>query len=420
MNIRILKKIIQLLLLLLLTNQSFSQQEDYKLLDRIVAIIKKDDITEQETLYEVNKEINLLKKNNLDYIYKEIYKKNLNLLIEKKLIEQYASEKNITVNENEIDLVIQNVLDNNQIDLETLKKELKKDNIDFKSFKSDIAYNLLLKKLKDNIISPYIKVSEYEIDGWLKNDSKKSNIEYEVFHILIKDRKKSFNIREQLNSQNFENFALEHSVGPNANNGGNLGWKKIEEFPNIFSEIIKKMNPGEISPIIESSNGFHILKLNSLKNNKKIDKLIVSKYKLMQILLKKDLISNDDDLQKKLIRIKKLIDADLKFEDAVNQYSQDKSFTKSDNLPWISYNTLPEEFKKSMKDYPEKIILGPFKSEIGWHLIKIYDFKEEDLTSQSIRDQAKLKILADKAEIRFKDWLINLKEISSFEILNDQ
>ena len=68
-------------------------------------------------------------------------------------------------------------------------------------------------------------------------------------------------------------------------------------------------------------------------------------------------------------------------------------------------------------EYPSNEIIGPFKTELGWHLVKVYDYNETDITSNTERQQAKIEIAKSKTEIRFKDWLDSLVMISKIKYI---
>ena len=94
----------------------------------------------------------------------------------------------------------------------------------------------------------------------------------------ISDRKsideKSFEIKEKIESQGFENVALSHSISLSSNNKGNLGWINGKSLSKEILNIVKKMNIGEISKPILQQNNFFFLKLNKKKiyNSKEINK----------------------------------------------------------------------------------------------------------------------------------------------------
>ena len=398
---------------------------DYKLLDRIAIIVEKGVITEREIqdllLINIDKtKKSSLPKSELEKIRKEVIK----ALIEKKLITQYAIKINLTPTEQEIDKIIENILKNNQISEEELKNQLENDGGNINLFRDDIKFNLTVQKIKDREIMPFVNVSEYEIDAWLKKNKNNSETEYKISHILIKKNNPNkeqvlSKIKEIKNPSDFLKIAQEFSDGPNAENFGDMGWKKIEDLPEIFTDFVKQSKIGEISEAIESSNGIHFLQVESIRNEMITSSIIVKQYKFQQILIKHNSISNNEDQLKKMNNFRNLILDGLIFSEAVKLYSEDQFNIDPNKLEWITFNGLLPEFKKNLSKYPSEDLLGPFKTDLGWHLVKVYDFREQDLTNDAEKQKVKIQIAQNKTEIRFNDWINALVKNSEIKYLNE-
>jgi len=404
---------------------SITLSNDYKLLDRIAIIVEKGVITEREIqdslLINIDKtKISSLPKSELKNMRKEVIK----ALIEKKLITQYAIKINLTPTEQEIDKIIENILKNNQISEEELKNQLENDGGNINLFRDDIKFNLTVQKIKDREIMPFVNVSEYEIDAWLKKNKNNSETEYKISHILIKKNNPHkeqvlSKIKDIKNPSDFLKIAQEFSDGPNAENFGDMGWKKIEDLPEIFTDFVKKSKKGEISEAIESSNGIHFLQVESIRNEMITSSIIVKQYKFQQILIKHNSISNNEDQLKKMNNFRNLILDGLNFSEAVKLYSEDQFNIDPNKLEWITFNGLLPEFKENLSKYPSEELLGPFKTDLGWHLVKVYDFREQDLTNDAEKQKVKIQIAQNKTEIRFKDWINALVKNSEIKYLNE-
>lgn len=398
--------------------------DDYKILDKIVATAEKDVITESEIRNEIlnNLEIKDLSKiptSDLKKIRTDVLKK----LIEKKVILQYAESINLLPSQQEIEMVVSNIASNNNITIEELKKEITNDGLSFEEFKNDLRYKLTIQKIKDREIMPYINISEYEIDGWIKNKQINSENEFKIFHILLKqdnpNKDKAIKeIKSIKNNIDFSEIATKYSDGPNALNGGELGWKKIQDLPEIFADFILQAKPGEISGFIESPNGSHVLLVEDIKTSQQ-EKILVRQYKFQQILLKNSSIVDNIELENKLKNINNLVSDGLEFSEAVKRYSDDQFNIDPKKLEWINYNNLLPEFRLNLSEYPKKDIIGPFKTEMGWHLVKIYDFREQDFTNEAEKQTAKIEIARNKTEIRFKDWIDALIKNSKIKYFED-
>jgi peptidyl-prolyl cis-trans isomerase SurA len=135
--------------------------------------------------------------------------------------------------------------------------------------------------------------------------------------------------------------------------------------------------------------------------------------------LKKNYISTDEEQEKKLDNFKNLIIDGLDFNEAVKLYSEDQTQINPKNLDWINYDNLLPEFRNQLGNYPEKKLIGPFKTDLGWHLIKVYDFRNNDISDDASRGLTKITLARKKTELRYIDWLDALKKNSSIKFIKN-
>jgi len=418
------KKIIFFYLLLIIFTKVIYANE-YELLDKIVVIVEKDIISESEIKEELNKKINLLQANEINNTnLKELEKQTIQYLIEKKLIIQYAQLINLTPSNEEIEIVFQQILTNNKINQETLKIELEHQGQNIFEFKDDLKFQLTLQKIKDKEIAPFIKISDYEIEDWLNKNRINDDVDYRISHIIIKKNNPEIThiidlINEKLKITSFENLALEYSDGPNKDKYGDLGWNKIQDLPDIFKDFIIKAAENEISKWIESDNGFHLLKMQKIKKENEEIKETIKQYKFQQILLKPNPINQDDEIQKKMNYIKNQIDSGLDFSDAVKLYSEDQFNLDKSNLEWINFDNLLPDFRVHLLDYAKEKLIGPFKTDFGWHLIKVYDFREKNISDNLMKEKARVSLIRKKIDLRYQDWVKGLIQNSTIKYLKE-
>ena len=400
--------------------------EDYESLDRVIAIVEKSVITKRELEKAINVLLRKLKQAerpipDQNVLIKEI----LDRLIEKKLIIQYAELIGIKVENKYLETIIGNIAKKNGLTIEGLRIQLKKDGLPFNEFKEGISYELLLNQVKEREITSKINVSDFEIKNILKKRKIMVPPEFKISHILLKKEngytvggEKLNKLLNQLKTVSFSNLAINKSQGPMASKGGNLGWKKIEGLPKIFSEVITEMSIGDISKPLISENGIHILKLDDAKNSEKTSKKIMSEqYNLSQLLIKINEINNEDDIKKQMNNIKNQIIEGLPFSEAASKFSEDLSSSNGGNLGWVDKNVMLPDYKKAVESSNISEVSGPFSTEIGWVLLLVSEKRNKDITGQKNMLSARIELLQRKTETKYKDWLDSLKEQVHIEIL---
>ena len=127
-------------------------------------------------------------------------------------------------------------------------------------------------------------------------------------------------------------------------------------------------------------------------------------------MLKKNQIISEDEIEKKLANIRNLIVEGMSFSEAANKYSEDGSSANGGDLGWLKTGDIIPEFEKEMDDLDLNEISQPFKTALGWHLIMVTDRREKDLSSESLRQKVKEKLLMQKTDMRFSDWVKTLRE----------
>ena len=411
-----------------LINPVYAVQE-YTEVDKIIAIVETQTITNSE-LNKKKESISkaLSQKGEAISSDKEITKLSLDQLITEKLVTEYALMQGININDERLNNVINNIATSNNISNEELIKEIERDGSNFSDFRENIRVQLIFEQIKKRIISTNIKISEFEIDNYIELQKERAPTKYNYSHIFIENirdgadnidievtKTKLNKVTNQLKEKNFEEVAIDYSDGPMATKGGLIGSKKIDEIPDIFIEILKSMNLGAISEPIKSSGGYHFIKLNKIEEFE-METIIVRQSKTKQILLKKNQIISEDDIEKKLSYIRNLIIEGMSFSEAAEKYSEDGSAANQGDLGWLNPGDTIPEFEKEMDNLKIDEISQPFKTALGWHLIQVIERREKDLSTESLRQKVKEILLKQKTEIRFKDWVKTLREGAHVEI----
>jgi len=429
-----MKKKIYLIILLLITiiqvNQNLLLAKNYIELDRVVAIVEKEVITEVELQNSIKQVLAQSKKDDGTDQYKDLLRAEvLDDLIQKSLIEQYARQSGITIEQKKIDAFIENISKKNNMTVEELKNNIEGSGVKFGKFIDNIRYELILKQIKRKEISSKINVSEFEIQAQLNKNAVLNPDIYNISHILIKTfseatpdeiEKKYKKIIEVhkiiLSGEKFEEVAMKYSNDTNAKSGGKIGWRKENELPKLFNDQIKKIDVGEVTTPFKSANGFHILKINEKKGREK-KKVLIKQTKLRHIIIKQNEITPEEEIIKRLERFKNLImDGSETFENLAKQYSEDGSAATGGDLGWVSPGSTLPVFENTYDALVINEISNPINTSLGWHLLQVTERRENDLTDESIKYSARVQLVNQKTELIFKDWIKQLRDQSFVDI----
>ena len=417
-------------LMMLQVSQNLHSAENYIELDRVVAIVEKEVITEVELQNSINQVLASSKSQDSENQYKDLLRAEvLNELIQRSLVQQYANQSGIKIEQKKIDAFIGNVAKKNKMTVKELKNNIESGGVKFAKFIDNIRYELTLKQIKNKEISSKINVSEFEIKAQLKKNQILNPDVYNLSHILIQNSSEASpdEIKENenksievykilLSNKKFEEVAKKYSNDPNAKSGGNMGWKKASELPKLFNDQIKKLKKGEITEPFKSPNGFHILKINEKKGIEK-KSVMVKQTKLRHIVIKQNEITPEEEILKRLSRFRSLIiDGSETFENLAKQYSEDGSAAIGGDLGWVSPGTTLPIFETTYDSLDINEISKPINTPLGWHLLQVIERRDNDLTDESIKYSARIELINQKTELIFKDWIKQLRDQSFVDI----
>ena len=402
--------------------------ENYIEVDSIVAIAETKTITKSEL---DNKKEKVKKKYLMQELDvpndKKITKQALDQLITEKLVIEYASNQGIEVSPEQLNNVLNNIAKSNEMSIDEMIEDIESDGTDYSDFREDIRIQLIFDQVKRRRVSSNIKISDFEIDNYIELQKERTPTKYNFSHIFIEfirnndeiDMQKTdeylTEVIENLKKNSFREVAKNYSDGPMAKEGGAMGSRTTEEIPDLFIESLQSMNAGDISKPLTGAAGYHLLKLNK-KTEFEMETIIVKQSKVKQILLKKNQIISEAEIEKKLAHIKNLITEGLSFSEAAEKYSEDGSASSKGDLGWLNPGDTIPEFENEMNNLDLNEISQPVKTALGWHLIIVTDRRDQDLSKESLRQRVKESLLKQKTEIKFNDWVKTLREGAHVEI----
>lgn len=398
---------------------------DIKPLDRIVAVVNEEIITQQEINELLHNTVQQLQKQNTQLPRMEILEKQLlERLILKRIQLQRAKEAGVTVSDNDLDQTLRRVAQDNHLTMEEFRQALFQEGTDMNHFREEIRGEILMTRLKEQEVSNRVNVTESEIDNFLRNqaNSPSSSEEYRIAHILVQiseqmgeaqivaRHKRAETAYENLRRGiNFAQVAAEFSDASDAMQGGEMDWRPVGQLGSPFAEILVKMQPGEVTPIVRSPIGFHILKLLARRQQEK-KTTIIEQTHAQHILIKVSELVSEEDAHQLIGQLMSRIHSGADFMDVAKAHSEDTSASAGGDLGWISPGDTVPEFEQAMNALLPGQIGQPVRSPFGWHLIKVIERRSQDVSERQEREMARKTIHARKADAIVQEWLQQLRD----------
>ncbi len=401
-------------------------------LDRIVVIVNDDVITDTELtsrLAETKKQLALEKiKMPPDNILR---KQLLERMVLERLQLQLAAQTGIRVSDADVDQAIETIARRNKLSVTDFRKTMVRSGIDVAAHRAQIRDQLTIQQLLEREINNRVTVTDSEVSNFLDNSQNRSDmgIAYQLSHVLIgipesaspeaiqAAKKRAEDIHRQLKQgADFEQLAVSYSQGADALKGGNLGWKQAGELPELFLGALKTMSPGDVSVILRSPNGFHILKLNNKRGDTQAE--AVTQTHARHILLRPSEIQSLEDARNKLLALRERIENGEDFTPLARANSDDTASAASGgDLGWVNPGQMVPEFEKAMNALKPNQLSQPVRSSFGLHLIQVLERRTHDISQERQLAAARQQIHARKADERYEQWVRQLRDEAFVEYL---
>ena len=393
--------------------------------DRIVAIINDDVITDTELerrLTQTKKQLALEK---INIPPDRVLRKQL---LERMIIEriqlQLAARLGIRVSKDDVDRAVKSIADRNKLDVEAFARTLKDQGFELSVFRSQLHDQVTIQKLLEREINNRVTVGEAEVNSFIENkkENNAADIEYKLSHIFMaipesaspeqiqaaRDRAEQV-YREVESSGDFERAAVTYSQSPEALSGGQIGWRKAGQLPNLFVDALKTLEPGNFSGVLRGPNGFHILKLNNRRGEAGSESVVQTHGR--HILLRQSEIQSLAEARLKLLQLRLRIEQGDDFAALARAHSEDAvSAAAGGDLGWMNPGQLVPEFERAMEKLKPGELSAPVETPFGVHLIQVLERRTQDVSQDRLRAAARQQIHARKADQRYEQWVRQLRD----------
>jgi peptidyl-prolyl cis-trans isomerase SurA len=412
-----------------LSLQAFAQTREIEtqgqLLDRVAAVVN-DGVVLQSEVDEklVAVKDNMASKGQQPPPDAVIRQQILESLITQEAEMQRADHAGLKVSDETLNNAMTEVATRNGITLRQLPQALAAQGIDYGSYRDSMRRELTLRLLQQRDVVGRISITPREIDQYLDRQARhpSANAEYNVSHILIAvpqeattaqleaAQKKADDIyRRAKGGEDFANLAIANSNSQTALDGGELGWRKGTELPTVLADTVLSLKAGEVSAPVRAPTGFHIVRVNEVRNLDKKD--VVEQVHVRHILMRTNELQDDATVKQKLENLRKRILAGEDFGALAQVSSQDaSSASDGGDMDWNSADIFPPDFAAVVSGLKVDEISEPFHTQAGWHIAQVTGRRKYDDTQELQRKQAADQIRASKVDEETELWLRRLRD----------
>lgn len=385
----------------------------------------------------------------------EIKRQALDILITESLIRQEGEDMGVRVSDQDLAHAVESVAKRNNVTVAQIKNQVKSVGLTWPQYEDRLRREITIDRVRQTMAESTVRISDADVDVYLKEQvaRKASGLEppppppppppkpqpvqplvMQIAQIFIPVpesasdeqvaalKKRIDGIRANLRKgQDFAVLAIENSEGPEAARGGDMGVRPAEGWPSLFISNARNLQAGQISGVIRSPAGFHILKVlgraggvqaapppppEPVRRTVPDGPLMVDQTKARHILIKTSEVMNNDQARQRLENARqRIINGGESFEVVARAVSDDASAPQGGALGWINPGETVPAFERGMNSLALGELSEPVQTEFGWHLIEVLERRSQDMADQYRRNLAREELFLRRAASNFDAWL---------------
>jgi peptidyl-prolyl cis-trans isomerase SurA len=397
------------------------------LVDRIVAVVNKEVITMSELGEAIGAAERQLRRQGTEAPEREVLERQLleRLILDKAQL-QLARDTGIRIDEVQLDRALQRIAEANKMTLAEFRSTLERDGVAFTQFRDDLRDQITLSRLREREVDDKIQVSETEIDLFLEEMAKtqpEAREEFNIAHILVRvpdqatpERIESARARaakaraDAAAGGDFARLAATFSDAPDALQGGAIGWRGADRLPELFASALARMKAGEVSEVLKSSAGFHVVKLIE-RRGAGAPSAPVTQTRMRHILIRTSEAVSEADARRRLLGLReRLVSGAADFGELARSNSDDGTAARGGELDWVYPGDTVPEFERAYQDLKPGEISQPVRTTFGYHLIQVLERRSADLSPERKRLEARKVLRERKSDEAFQQWMRQLRD----------
>jgi len=400
-------------------------------LDRVVAVVNDGVVLESDLNSEVQAVSRRLRAQNVPLPAEQVVREQvLERLVLEAIQDQHAEHAGITVSDEQVNAALQDIARRNNVSFEQLPGKLATEGLVYADYRSNLRREIQRQLLRSRDVVQRISITPRELEQYMERQkgTASANNEYNVSHILVAiaqdanpgqlaaARSKAEDlVTRARNGEAFNQLAVSYSDSQTALDGGTLGWLKGPALPTFLADVVPRMKPGQISDVIQTGSGFHLVRLNDMRTVTNTQ--IVKQTHLRHILLKTTEIQDDATVRQKLSEMRTQILAGADFAVLAKASSADPgSAIEGGDLGWTTLDSFAPEFSHQAEQLKDNEISEPFQTQFGWHIVQMLGRRDFDNTATAEREQAFQQLRESRVDEATEIWLQQLRDEAYVEL----
>ena len=397
-----------------------------EMVDQVVAIVDDDIIMASELRERVAALTETLQARGIELPPEEtMIRETLDRLILESIQLQMGLRVGVRISDAQLNGAIQNIAAQNRMTLDQFRQALEERGQSYPAMREQVRREMIIQRVQAGNVNQRIQITPKEVDNFLgTEDGKKlTQAEYNLLHALL-PLSPSASPEEEAAASAYVAQVLERirsgqpfeEVIRSTNgrfSGGDLGWRKTEDLPSLFSDEAPGLAKGSTSDPIRSDSGFHLIFMKDVRGSE----AIVAQTQVRHILVKPSEILTDEQARELVLSLRARIQAGEDFAELAREYSEDiGSAQEGGELGWTNPGQMVPEFEKAMQATAVGDISEPVRTTFGWHILEVEGRRDQDMTSEAIRTKATNYLHNRKYQEELDAWLQQIRDEAFVDI----
>ena len=414
--------------LLIATSIGAMVQAATEVVDQVVAIVDDDIIMASELRERVGAVTGNLKARGITLPPEdELIRETLDQLILESIQIQQGTRAGVRISDEQLNAAVQRIAAQNRMTLDQFRQALTERGQSYEAMREQVRREMIIQRVQAGNINQRIQISEDEVGNFMATQEGQSlsQTEFHLVHALLPiapdatDNEVSAanaqveTVLKRIRGGEAFDEAIPDSKDPYTFSGGDLGWRKREDLPSLFIDIVPQLKPGETADPLRSDSGIHLVFLQEVRG---MD-AVVTQTKARHILIKPSEIMTDGQARELIEKLRARALAGEDFAELAREYSEDiGSAQEGGELGWTNPGQMVPEFEAAMADTAIDKISDPVRTQFGWHIVKVEGRREQDMTDLATRSKAMDYVHNRKYQEELDAWLRQIRDEAFVDI----
>lgn len=368
----------------------------------------------------------------------QLYPQVLDQLITKQIQLDLIKRQGLQAEENAVNAALTNLAQQNGVaSLAEFQQKLDAQRAgSYQALRQKVSEDLAIQTLQQQQLSSRIKISEQDVDNFLKSPESNAleKSQYRTLHIRVpfeadaagktsdKQKKQALTVATQIaknlqaENANIEQIMTDAQTNYNAQiQGGDMGYHVAAELPTELSKNITALEVGQVTNPIATAEGYNVIKLVDKRGGQQ---KIIDQWHTRHILISPSTALPADMAKQQIDTIYEKLRQGEDFATLASTYSKDPgSASNGGDLGWVSEGDMVPSFEAMMKKTSVNDYSVPFQTQFGWHIVKVDEKRQKDVSDVYRKNMAREVLYQRMAPQALDDWMQELRAQAYVKIM---